>query len=38
MHWLAIAVDRGYINYSFLARYNPCFKALRNDPRFEQLL
>jgi hypothetical protein len=38
MHWLAMAVDRGYINYPFLARYDPCFETLRTDPRFEQSL
>ena len=38
LHWLAIAVDRGFINYPFLARYDPCFETLLPDPRFEQLL
>lgn len=38
MHWLAIAVDRGFINYPFLARYDPCFETLRNEPAFTQLL
>jgi len=37
-HWLAIAVDRGFINYPFLSRYDPCFETLRSDPQFQQLL
>lgn len=38
IHWLSIAVDRGFINYPFLARYDPCFETLRSDPRFQHLL
>jgi TolB-like protein len=38
MHWLTIAVGRGYINYPFLARYDPCLEPLRSHPRFQQLL
>jgi TolB-like protein/TPR repeat protein len=38
LHWLAIAVDRGFINYPFLAWYDPFFESLRNDPRFQRLL
>jgi non-specific serine/threonine protein kinase len=38
IHWLAVAVDRGYINYPFLARYDPCFEPVRSHPRFRQLL
>jgi TolB-like protein len=38
LHWLAIAVDRGYINYPFLARYDPCFEPLRSLPQFQELL
>ena len=36
--WLSVAVDRGYINYPFLARYDPCFERVRTHPRFQQLL
>ena len=38
LHWLAIAVDRGFINYPFLARYDPFFEKLRSQPRFQKLL
>ena len=38
MHWLTIAVGRGYINYPFLARHDPCLESLRSHPRFQQLL
>jgi non-specific serine/threonine protein kinase len=38
MRWLEIAIERGFINYPFLARHDPFFKSLRSDPRFEQLL
>ena len=38
LHWLAIAVDRGFINYPFLARYDPFFEKLRSHPRFQQLI
>ena len=30
MHWLTIAVDRGFINHPFLARHDPCFETLRS--------
>ncbi len=38
LHWLAIAVGRGFINHPFLARYDPFFESLRSDPRFQQIL
>lgn len=38
LHWFAIAIDRGFINYPFLAQHDPCFARLRSHPRFQQLL
>ena len=38
LHWLAIAVDRGFINYPFLSRHDPFFQSVRSDTRFMQLL
>jgi hypothetical protein len=38
LHWLEIAVGRGFINYPFLARYDPFVRTLRTDPRFLQLM
>jgi TolB-like protein/thioredoxin-like negative regulator of GroEL len=38
LHWLQIAIERGFINYPFLARHDPCFKRLRRDVRFQRLL
>jgi TolB-like protein len=38
MRWLSVAVDRGFINYPFLAEYDPFLKPLRGDVRFERLL
>src|SRR5450631_1784229 len=38
VHWLRIAVDRGFVNYPFLARHDPTFEALRGDSAFETLL
>lgn len=38
MRWLEIAIDRGFINYPFLARHDPFFETLRDHPRFKQLL
>jgi len=38
MRWLEIAIDRGFINYPFLARHDPFFETVRSHPRFKQLL
>jgi TolB-like protein len=38
LRWLELAVDRGFINYPFLARHDPFFKPLRREPRFKRLL
>ncbi len=38
LKWLRRAIDRGFINYPFLARHDPSFKALRSDPKFKELL
>lgn len=38
LKWLRTAVDRGFINYPFLARHDPSFKAFRTDPKFRELL
>jgi TolB-like protein len=38
IRWATVAVHHGYINYPFLARHDPCFEPVRNDPRFQQLL
>lgn len=38
IHWLRVAIDRGFINYPFLARHDPAFEALRSDPAFKGLL
>jgi hypothetical protein len=32
------AIERGFINYPFLARHDPSFKRLRGDPKFKGLL
>ena len=38
LYWLDIAVGRGFINYPFLARYDPFIQSLRTHPRFLQLM
>jgi hypothetical protein len=35
---LAVAIDRGFINYPFLARYDPFFDSIRELPSFQWLL
>jgi TolB-like protein len=38
IHWLEIAVERGFINHPFLTRHDPFFRSLRSDPRFVRLM
>jgi TolB-like protein/AcrR family transcriptional regulator len=38
LHWLTIAVDRGFINYPSLARHDPFFERVRSEPGFQKLL
>jgi non-specific serine/threonine protein kinase len=36
--WLQVAIDRGFVNYPFLALHDPSFEALRADTAFKELL
>ena len=36
--WLQVAIDRGFVNYPFLAVHDPSFEALRADTAFKALL
>jgi TolB-like protein/Flp pilus assembly protein TadD len=38
LHWLQVAVDRGFINYPFLSRFDPSLENLRHDERFLRLM
>jgi non-specific serine/threonine protein kinase len=38
IHWLQVAIDRGFVNYPFLSRHDPTFEALRSDSAFKALL
>ena len=38
IHWLQVAIDRGFVNYPFLSRHDPAFEALRSDSAFKALL
>jgi tetratricopeptide (TPR) repeat protein len=38
IQWLHVAIDRGFVNYPFLARHDPSFEALRGDTAFKALL
>ena len=38
LHWLEIAVARGFINYPFLSHHDPFLQPLRTHPRFLRLM
>jgi len=38
LSWLRVAVDRGFINYPFLAEHHPEFKKFASHPEFVRLL
>jgi TolB-like protein len=38
VHWLRIAVERGFVNYPYLARTDNAFMRIRGDPAFLALL
>lgn len=38
VRWLSVAVDRGFINYPFLARHDPILRRLDDHPGFRDLL
>ena len=38
IQWLRVAIDRGFVNYPFLAHHDPSFETLRGDSTFTELL
>jgi non-specific serine/threonine protein kinase len=38
LHWLDVAVQRGFINYPYLAEHDPLLAPIRDDARFRRLL
>ncbi|MBS0578052.1 MAG: tetratricopeptide repeat protein [Proteobacteria bacterium] len=38
LRWLRKAIERGFINYPFLAQHDPCLKSLRAEPAYQQLM
>jgi hypothetical protein len=38
VQWKRVAIDRGFVNYPFLARHDPSFETLRGDSAFTELL
>jgi TolB-like protein/thioredoxin-like negative regulator of GroEL len=38
LEWLRCAIERGFINYPFLARHDPTFRAMRRNAAFARLL
>jgi hypothetical protein len=38
IHWIEVAIERGFINHPFLARWDPFLEGLRSEPRFVALM
>jgi TolB-like protein/tetratricopeptide (TPR) repeat protein len=38
LHWLGVAVERGFIHHPFLTRHDPFFASLRGRPAFRSLM
>jgi eukaryotic-like serine/threonine-protein kinase len=38
LKWIRIAMNRGFTNYPFLAKYDPLLANVRSDPRFPELM
>jgi TolB-like protein len=38
LDWLSNAVDRGFINYPFIAEHDPLLESVRGEPRFQETL
>ncbi len=38
MNWLENAVNRGFVNYPYISKYNPFLKNIRGEERFKKLL
>jgi tetratricopeptide (TPR) repeat protein len=38
MRWLGIAVNRGFVNYPFISKYDPFLKNIRGEAEFKKLM
>jgi hypothetical protein len=38
LEWLELAFENGFTNYPFIAEYDPYFRFLDDDPRFQEFL